>query len=412
MSLIREYDLIVIGGGAAGFFAAIQAKRNHPEFRVAILEKNSKVLQKVLVSGGGRCNVTHACFDTKKLIENYPRGGKELLSVFKQFNPSDTVNWFQHEGLALVAEADGRMFPITNQSSSVIACFQKLVEDLKIEVLLRMSVLSIHQNNDLTFQVSGDDFTFSCSKLIVTTGGAAKKDAYHFLSSLSIQLKAPIPSLFTFNIPNHPLVDLMGVTVPSAEVRIPELKLSQHGSLLITHWGFSGPCIIKLSAFAAEKLFRLNYRYSVSISWIGTRNTDAIIQQLTDFKQSNSAKNIENAIPLQLPKRLWSYFIQVLEEEPQKKWSDISLKFIRRLSEKLCNDLYQAQGKTTFKEEFVTCGGVVLSDVNMQTMEHKCVKNLFFAGEVLDVDGVTGGFNFQAAWSTAFVAAKCFSSFY
>jgi predicted Rossmann fold flavoprotein len=406
MSLIREYDLIVIGGGAAGFFAAIQAKRNHPEFRIAILEKNSKVLQKVLVSGGGRCNVTHACFDTKKLIENYPRGGKELLSVFKQFNPSDTVNWFQREGLALVAEADGRMFPITNQSSSVIACFQKLVEDLKIEVLLRMPVLSIHQNNDATFQVSGDDFRFSCSKLIVTTGGAAKKDAYHFLSSLSIQLKAPIPSLFTFNIPNHPLVDLMGVTVPSAEVRIPELKLSQQGSLLITHWGFSGPCIIKLSAFAAEKLFHLNYRYSVSISWIGTRNTDAIIQQLTDFKQSNSAKNIENAIPLQLPKRLWNYFIQVLEEEPQKKWSDISLKFIRRLSEKLCNDMYQAQGKTTFKEEFVTCGGVVLSDVNMQTMEHKRVKNLFFAGEVLDVDGVTGGFNFQAAWSTAFVAAK------
>lgn len=409
MSLIREYDLIVIGGGAAGFFAAIQAKRNHPEFRIAILEKNSKVLQKVLVSGGGRCNVTHACFDTKKLIENYPRGGKELLSVFKQFNPSDTVNWFQREGLALVAEADGRMFPITNQSSSVIACFQKLVEDLKIEVLLRMPVLSIHQNNDATLHVSGDDFTFSCSKLIVTTGGAAKKDAYHFLSSLSIQLKAPIPSLFTFNIPNHPLVDLMGVTVPSAEVRIPELKLSQQGSLLITHWGFSGPCIIKLSAFAAEKLFHLNYRYSVSISWIGTRNTDAIIQQLTDFKQSNSAKNIENAIPLQLPKRLWNYFIQVLEEEPQKKWSDISLKFIRRLSEKLCNDLYQAQGKTTFKEEFVTCGGVVLSDVNMQTMEHKRVKNLFFAGEVLDVDGVTGGFNFQAAWSTAFVAAKCIS---
>lgn len=409
MSLIREYDLIVIGGGAAGFFAAIQAKRNHPEFRIAILEKNSKVLQKVLVSGGGRCNVTHACFDTKKLIENYPRGGKELLSVFKQFNPSDTVNWFQREGLALVAEADGRMFPITNQSSSVIACFQKLVEDLKIEVLLRMPVLSIHQNNDATLHVSGDDFTFSCYKLIVTTGGAAKKDAYHFLSSLSIQLKAPIPSLFTFNIPNHPLVDLMGVTVPSAEVRIPELKLSQQGSLLITHWGFSGPCIIKLSAFAAEKLFHLNYRYSVSISWIGTRNTDAIIQQLTDFKQSNSAKNIENAIPLQLPKRLWNYFIQVLEEEPQKKWSDISLKFIRRLSEKLCNDLYQAQGKTTFKEEFVTCGGVVLSDVNMQTMEHKRVKNLFFAGEVLDVDGVTGGFNFQAAWSTAFVAAKCIS---
>jgi predicted Rossmann fold flavoprotein len=401
-----SFDVVVVGAGAAGYFAAVTCAERYPHLRIAILEKNSKALQKVLVSGGGRCNVTHSCFDNKKLVEHYPRGGKKLLTVFKQFNPSNTIEWFQQHGVNLVAEADGRMFPSTNQSSTIIKCLCETADALGIQVKLRTELISIHVKEDSSFELNTSEGVILTNRLILTTGGSPKREAYEFIKNIGVLLKPPIPSLFTFNILHHPLVDLMGVSLPHAEVKIPDLKLSSKGSLLITHWGFSGPCIIKLSAFAAEELFRRNYEYQISISWIGTRNTDAVIQSLVDFKIDNAAKNIENAVPMNLPKRLWLYLIQWLDETPDKKWSDVSLKFIRKLSEKLCNDIYQAKGKTTFKEEFVTCGGVKLDEVNLESMQHQRIKNLFFAGEVLDIDGVTGGFNFQAAWSTAFVAAK------
>ena len=410
MNVQYDFDVLIVGAGAAGYFSAITCAEQNNSLRIAIIEKNAKVLQKVLVSGGGRCNVTHECFDNKKLVEFYPRGGKKLLSVFKQFNPTDTIDWFQLNGVPIKAEADGRMFPVSNQSSSIINCLCSKADALGIQLLLRTELLSIQQSSDESFTLTTNNGLIHTQKLIITSGGAAKKDAYNFIEKLGVRLKPPIPSLFTFNIPKHPLNDLMGVVVQNAEVKIPELKLTSKGSLLITHWGFSGPCIIKLSAFAAEQLHQRNYEYQVSISWIGSRNTDAVIQTLTAFKNEHAAKNIENAIPMQLPKRLWLYLIEYLLEKPEKKWMDISLKFIHRLAEKLCNDLYHAKGKTTFKEEFVTCGGVDLEDVNLESMSHKKLKNLYFAGEVLDIDGVTGGFNFQAAWSTAFIAGKSAST--
>jgi len=401
----NNYDLIVAGGGAAGFFAAINCAINFPHFKIAILEKHDKVLQKVLVSGGGRCNVTHNCIDNKKLVKNYPRGEAELISVINTFNVPKTINWFKERGIQLHAEKDGRMFPTTNNSRTIIDCFINETEKLNISVLLKHEIKSVEKQNEY-FLIETTDGEFSSEYFIATIGGFHKLQHYQWLQQLGHSIVKPIPSLFTFNIENHKLNDLMGVSVNNAIIKIVETKQEFAGHLLITHWGFSGPAIIKLSAFAAEKLHELQYNYTIAINWVGEKNNELVKNNLLDCKESNHLKSIQNALPYDLPKRLWHHFFELAEIDPITKWAEISNKKLNKLSEILCNSLYTAKGKTTYKEEFVTCGGVSNIEIDFRSMQSKKVPNLFFAGEVINVDGITGGFNFQAAWSTAYVAAK------
>jgi len=403
--MTKNFDVIIIGGGAAGFFAAINCAINYPKYKIAILEKNSKVLQKVLISGGGRCNVTNHCLDNRILVQNYPRGQKELLSVFNQFNVSQLITWFEDRSVNIKLEPDGRMFPATNSSQTIIDCFLDEVQKLNILVLLKQNVKHVF-NHDTNFEIICDEDEYQAKYVIATNGGFHKLEHYTFLQQLEHKIVKPIPSLFTFNITNHILNNLMGVAAKNVVVKILESKHEFVGDLLITHWGFSGPAVLKLSSFAAIDLSNLLYNYTISINWINEKNNEAVKNTFLDFKDLHHLKNIENALPFDLPKRLWNFFFEQIQLDSNTKWAEVPNKKINALVEILCNSKYKALGKTTNKEEFVTSGGVDLKDVDMKTMQSKKVKNLFFAGEVLNIDGITGGFNFQSAWSTAYVAAQ------
>lgn len=399
--------VVVIGGGAAGFFAAIQCAQANPSAEVLILEKSSKLLAKVKVSGGGRCNVTHACFDLKQLSLAYPRGEKQLKSAFSRFMTNDTVNWFETHGVKLKTEEDGRMFPKTDDSQTIIDCLMKEAKKLKIEIRTETEVKSVRNNFYGGFEVMlGNGQTLEAAKVIVATGGSPKEEGLHWLKQLGHTIEEPVPSLFTFNIPDKVLHELSGIAVNPAKVKIVDSRYELNGPILITHWGLSGPVVLKLSAFAARYLAEKNYEFTIKVSWLNEKKEDVARMELMNLKAANPAKQMNHLFPYILPKRLLDYLFIKAEVDPKKPWAEISKDDINRLIQNLLYDTYTVTGKTMFKDEFVTCGGVSLDDVNFKNMESKRIKGLFFAGEVLDIDAITGGFNFQAAWTTGYIAGN------
>lgn len=401
----------IIGGGAAGFFCAANLARLQPGYSITIFEKTAKLLAKVKVSGGGRCNVTHACFDNNLLVKNYPRGEKQLKSVFSRFNPKDTIEWFESRGVALKAEHDGRMFPETDSSETIIQCLLKEIEKYGAQVKTQTELLGISRENDqlsLQFRSNAEDgetFSGLFDAVVITSGGFPKKDGYRFLSGSSHTIKEPVPSLFTINLPADPIVKLMGVSVPDAQVKIAASGYSYQGPLLITHWGFSGPAVLKLSAFAAEHFHEKNYDTKILINWVN-RNEEEVRHELMGFVNNNGRTLVMTQHLYAVPKRLWEYFLTKAEIPLTRTWAETGKKQLNKLISLLTADEHQMRGKTTFKEEFVTCGGVALDEIDFKTMESRTCRGLYFAGEVLNIDGITGGFNFQAAWSTAWIAAK------
>lgn len=391
--------IAVIGGGAAGFFAALTAKEANPDSQVIILERTAKYLSKVRISGGGRCNVTHACFDPRQLTQNYPRGSKELLGPFHRFQPSDTIDWFAHRGVTLKEEADGRMFPETDSSETVINCLLREADRLGVELRPQSRLTAITQQEQgfaLNFKGQAP---LHADAVILATGSA--KAGWDFAEELGHRIQDPVPSLFTFNVPNFELEDLAGVSVEKAELSIEGSKFKQLGPLLITHWGFSGPAALKLSAFAARYLAEKQYRVGLTVDWIPDLSVDELRQRLAAESQRHPKKQLHSLRCFPLPKSLWRRFC-----DSKTPLACLSKAEIAKLCERLKGDSYQVAGKTTNKDEFVTCGGVTLSEVQFKTMESKLCPNLFFCGEVLDIDGVTGGFNFQNAWTTGWIAGR------
>ncbi len=400
------YDLVVVGGGAAGFFGAIQVATLDSTMRILILEKTSKLLSKVKISGGGRCNVTHHCFESSKLAAHYPRGEKQIKLLFRRFQAKDTVNWFSSKGVSLKSEEDGRMFPASDDSQTIVDCFLKETSKYKIQVEINRSVVEIAQVKQRFEITCTGDRKYHAKKILIAIGGSANSQAYRWIEMLGHTIASPIPSLFTFNDSGKEFKDLMGVSVSNVQVKIAGTKFSESGPVLITHWGLSGPAVIKLSAWAAEYLHENQYQFTALVSWIGPVNEDEIRGQLNDYKKQKGKQKVISNTLFGLPSRLWQRLCELASIDEQKIWSELPQKSINRLIEFLIRCPFSIKGKTTFKEEFVTCGGVELSEIDPETMESKKVKNVFFAGEVLHIDGETGGFNFQAAWTTAFIAAN------
>jgi predicted Rossmann fold flavoprotein len=401
----QTFDLIVVGGGAAGFFGAIVAAETNPTLKILILEKTPKLLSKVKVSGGGRCNITHNCFEPTPLSKHYPRGQKELKEVFRFFHAADMVTWLAAKGVSLKVEEDGRMFPTTNDSQTIIDCFLNEANRLKIQVFTNEGVEEvIHTNHFIVKTSSGK--AFQTKKLLVAMGGHNQPRAYEWIEKLGHKITTLIPSLFTFNDSQKEFTDLMGIALPNAKIKIAGTKFFEVGPLLITHWGLSGPAVIKLSAWAAEYLHQINYQFTCLVSWIGDVNEDDLRQKLKSHQEARGKQSVLKNPLFELPQRLWTRLCQLAEIEETKIWAELPTKNLNKLIEFLIRCPFNIKGKTTFKEEFVTCGGVDLKEIDLSTMQSKKVENLFFAGEVLNIDGETGGFNFQAAWTTAWVAAK------
>ncbi len=398
--------IAIIGGGAAGFFASIQAKENFPEAEVTVFEKSNKLLAKVKVSGGGRCNVTNGASSIKELSDAYPRGKNFLKKAFYQFSNQDVYQWFEERDVPLVTQEDDCVFPQSQDSQSIIDCFLNTARRLGVAIKKGRGISAITSIDDklaLTF-LEGDSKLFD--KVIVATGGSPKREGLNWLESLGHKIEEPVPSLFTFNMPKESIRELMGIVVENAVVNIQGTKLRSEGPLLITHWGMSGPAILKLSAFGARILSECDYKFSVQVNWVNEKNNDLVMDVLRKLSGENPNKLTANARPYDLPSRLWGYLLEKAELSATKKWGEVGKKGMNRLVNLLTNDSYAVHGKTTFKEEFVTCGGVSLESINGKTMESKHCKNLYFAGEVMDIDGITGGYNFQAAWTTAFIAAQ------
>jgi predicted Rossmann fold flavoprotein len=391
----------IIGAGASGYFAAIHAAISGAE--VTILEKTSKSLAKVSISGGGRCNVTHHAPEVSKLVKNYPRGEKFLKKVFTRFSVKDTVSWFESRGVALKIEADGRMFPTSDSSQSIINALVKEAEHQGVLMEYGFGVERIRPT-EVGFWVEAKEKKSFFEKIIICTGGFPKLESFKFIQDLGHQIVSPIPSLFTFNTPKEPLTKLMGISVPDALVKLEGTKLSYRGPLLITHWGISGPAVLKLSAFGAEWLFEKNYKSNVHIRWVHDLDEQGIISSLNAFKAKHPKKKLAGNALFGLPGRLWEHLAERSEISHDLLWQDLPKKQFHKLVQNLFCYIASLEGKTTFKDEFVTAGGVSLDEINPDSMESKLVPGLFFAGEVTNLDGITGGFNFQAAWSTGFLA--------
>jgi predicted Rossmann fold flavoprotein len=399
--------IAVIGGGAAGFMAAITAAENNPNAKVIIFEKGPEVLNKVRISGGGRCNVTHNEPNPKKLSHAYPRGAKFLLKLFNSFNAIQTIDWFEKRGIELKTEKDGRMFPITNSSETIVNCLWQAAKKSNVEVRKSCLVKSIAKIDELTFQLELINHEFlQVNKIIYATGGSPSINGYSLLKNLNINILPPVPSLFTFHLDNTDIINLSGVSVQNASVKVGGQKLQTDGPLLITHWGASGPAILKLSAWGARYFAEQNYKCQILINFISQIPVNKVIDEVNLFKKNNFKKIITSNPMFDIPGRLWSWFCEYSGIEVDLKWLDVSLKKQNKLIESLTNFSFQTNGKSTFKEEFVTCGGVDLEEIDNETMESKRIKGLFFAGEVLNIDAVTGGYNFQAAWTTGYIAGK------
>ncbi len=395
----------VIGGGAAGFFAALSVKEHHPDAQVTIYEKSKKTLAKVKISGGGRCNVTNGTRSISELTKAYPRGGKQLKKLFNIFNTKHTEEWFETRGVPLMTQPDNCVFPVSQDSQSIIDCFENAARELGITITLSHAITQIEEQ-DNKILLHSDSGNITADKVIVATGGSPKARGLTWLESLGHQIVTPVPSLFTFNMPSESVTELMGVVVEHTMTTIEGEKLQGDGPLLITHWGMSGPAILKLSAYGARVLADKDYRFIVQVNWVNEKNQEQVKDDLLAIKQSHPKKLLQNYRPAMLPSRLWLYLLMKCDLPHTKQWHELGKSGINKLVTTLTNDRYEVSGKTTFKEEFVTAGGVCLDSVNMKTMESKVVKNLYFAGEVLDIDGITGGYNFQSAWTTGYVAGR------
>ena len=398
-------QVAIIGGGAAGFFAAIHVKINHPAAVVTIYEKSKKTLSKVKISGGGRCNVTNATFSIADLARNYPRGHRQLKKVFHQFDVHDTIRWFEARDVPLVTQSDRCIFPKSQNSQTIIDTFLEACKDLDIGIKTDHHLTGLKKVTN-HFELHFRDKAVVASKVILTIGGQPKIKGFDCLQATGHTIIPPVPSLFTFNMPQEPVRELMGIVVDPVTTRIQGTKLVEEGPLLITHWGMSGPAILKLSAWGARILEEKKYRFNLQVNWMHHLNHDDVQAKLKAEVEKHRQKKIGNQKIVRMPGRLWDFLIQKVDLPTSKRWQDISKKELNRLTNVLVNDIYQVEGKTTFKEEFVTAGGVSLDEVDFNTMESRKVPGLYFAGEGLDIDGITGGFNFQAAWSTAFVAGK------
>ena len=398
--------LVVIGGGAAGFFCAVNAARLNPFLKVILLEKSSKVLSKVKVSGGGRCNVTHACFDIQELIKRYPRGQNFLKKSFHWFNTNHTIQWFEERGIKLKAEADGRMFPVTDDSQTIIDCLLKETDRYSVDVKMNFDVkqIQIHDSRFTIHESKGNNI--DADYVCIASGGNSKASQFEWLKQLGHTIEQPVPSLFTFNIPGNSITSLMGVSVEQATVKIQSSKLTETGPMLITHWGLSGPAILKLSAWGARELAACDYTFTAIINWLADYSEQSLRTAWPQLRSQYAAQKIGNKNPFGLPGRLWLHLLEQSEINAELRWADLLSKQQNKLIQMLTAQEFQVKGKTTFKEEFVTCGGIKLSEIDANTMQSKKVPNLFFAGEIMDVDGITGGFNFQQAWTSGFIAAK------
>jgi hypothetical protein len=401
--------VIVIGGGAAGFFGAIACAQKNPNLEVTVLEAAREPLAKVRISGGGRCNVTHACFEPALLIQNYPRGGKALRGAFTRFQPKDTVEWFAHQGVRLKTEADGRMFPVTDQSATIVECLMRAAIQAGVRLWTGVIVKNVTHQND-RFQVelrSGEQLV--ADQLLLATGSSPQGHA--IARSLGHTIEPPVPSLFTFNIKDPRFDGLAGVSQPMVKVRLQvgEVQLEQTGAILITHWGVSGPAILKLSAWGARVLHDHRYQATLQINWLPTLNPETLRQQLLAVKSEFPRRTIATNCPISLPRRLWERLTASADIGAEQRWAEVSNKSLNQLIQELTQGRYQVSGKGAFKEEFVTCGGVSLKQVDFKTMGSRCCPGLYLAGELLDIDGVTGGFNFQSAWTTGYLAGQAIS---
>ncbi len=396
----------IIGGGAAGFFAAITAKEKFPAHRVVVFEKTGKLLSKVKISGGGRCNVTNACADMDEFCEAYPRGGKRLKKLFHTFSNKATMQWFEARGVPLVVQDDHCVFPVSQNAQSIVDCLLNEASRLGVEIKTNAGVRSLETTGsawNLRFQ-DGDGPTEVFDCVLVATGGSPKMEGLKWLGDLGHKIEAPVPSLFSFKLPDKALTKLMGIVVENALVRIPGTNYSARGALLLTHWGMSGPAILKLSSFAARHFNETAYQFRVLVNWLGEQNDETVKSELQAIAHAHPKKMMTNARPFALPERLWLFLLSKSGISADKKWQEAGKKALNKLVDVLTSDVYEVNGQSTFRDEFVTCGGVSLGDVDLKTMQSKVCKNLYFAGEVLDIDAITGGFNLQAAWSTGFVA--------
>jgi len=398
--------LIVIGGGAAGFFCAVNAARLSPLLKVTILEKSSKLLSKVKVSGGGRCNVTHHCFDIGEMSKHYPRGQHFVKKAFHQFFTTDTIRWFEERGVKVKSEKDGRMFPLTDSSDTIINCLLKEADKYNVEIKLNTEVKNVNYTNEKFHLEIADSRQITGDYLCIAAGGYPKSSMFEWIRKLGHTIEEPVPSLFTFNLPGHSITKLMGVSVERTIVKIIGSKLSEEGPLLITHWGFSGPVVLRLSAWGARELATRNWQVTVLINWLGDYSEERVREKFKRFRFDIATQKIINRNPFGLPQRLWEFLLDETGVNAETRWADLPSKEQNRLVKNLCTYECAVKGKTTFKEEFVTAGGINLKETDPNTMMSKKVPNLFFAGEVMDVDGITGGFNFQHAWTSGFVAGK------
>ena len=405
-----DKKLVVIGGGAAGFFCSVNAARINPQLKVILLEKSGKLLSKVKVSGGGRCNVTHACFDISEMSKKYPRGGNFVKKTFYQFFTTDTIEWFKDRGVALKEEKDGRMFPVTDSSQTIIDCLMNEVSKYGVDIMMNREVKVINvQSSIFNVQCSNGE-NFIADFICIACGGYPKSSMFEWLIKLGHTIEEPVPSLFTFNMPHHPITKLMGVSVENARVKINGSKLEQEGPLLITHWGLSGPAILKLSAWGARELKERNWEFGITVNWLPDFNEQQLAVKFQSHRFDSASQKVINRNPFGLPNRLWEFLINYSGIKQETRWTDLPSKESNKLIKNLCSCEFEVKGKTTFKEEFVTAGGIKLNEIGHNTMMSKKIPNLFFAGEILNVDGVTGGFNFQHAWTSGFIAAKSIAS--
>jgi predicted Rossmann fold flavoprotein len=409
-------QLAVIGGGAAGFFCAVNAARMNPGLKVVIIEKTNKLLSKVKISGGGRCNVTHACFDIAEMSKKYPRGQHFVRKAFHQFFTTDIIQWFEERGVKLKTEPDGRMFPVTDSSQTIIDCLLKEAGKYGVEIMMNAEVKTVVYLDDHFELKLSDSRLLTPDYLCIASGGYPKSSMFNWLTALGHTIEEPVPSLFTFNLPTgqagmpgHPVTKLMGVSVENAIVKIAGSKLEQEGPLLITHWGLSGPAILKLSAWGARELKAMNWEFGITVNWLPGLSEQELKAKFQQIRFEIASQKISGKNLFGLPQRLWEFLLEHSDVKKETRWADLPAKQTNMLIKNLCHCAFKIKGKTTFKEEFVTAGGIKLNEVDANTMMSKKVSNLFFAGEVMDVDGITGGYNFQHAWTSGWISAKSIS---
>ncbi len=400
-----QKELIVIGGGAAGFFCAVNAARMNPHMVVTIIEKSNKLLAKVKVSGGGRCNTTHACFDIPELTKKYPRGQNFVKKTFHWFNTANTIEWFAERGVQLKTEADGRMFPTTNHSQTIIDCLLKEAEKYKVRIVMQTEVIAVTAALN-KFELQTPNAKRQADYLCIASGGYPKSAMFDWLRALGHSVEEPVPSLFTFNMPGNRITELMGVSVDRAVVKVAGTKLVEEGPLLITHWGMSGPVILRLSAWGARQLQQLNYHFTIMVNWLPDYNEQDLRNSWSSFRDEYASQKTGGKNPFGLPARLWQYLLACSDINSDTRWSELPARDQNKLIRNLVAQEFAVKGKTTFKEEFVTCGGIRLSEIDPNSMQSRIQPGIYFAGEIMDVDGITGGFNFQHAWTSGWIAAK------